>query len=300
MNALPPHSDRDSIFRGKQDPNGVFSQPSSHNNRFHHNNDRVSWEVDEHPFIPYSPGVPLAPKNRKRHIDEIPQTKEDQQQQQQDTGKMKYRCKLCGQIKQNHECPYQKSMQRSIGVMVYPAVNAFSSKEPGDCAAPLSDMNNFVSYESDEQVEVTESPKAVTPVVPASPKARKLSPESTDKERANQPNLSGGRSFVDSITVRPEQFRAVTPLKGLYRYMSIPLTFTERKRLSDTLFVMSQQVPAMVEEVSTLLHNAREAQEWDLAVAEILTQVVVALHCDEEDKQLDGLQQYLLNHGVSC
>jgi len=32
--------------------------------------------------------------------------------------KMRYRCKLCGQPKQNHVCPYQQSLQRSIGVSV--------------------------------------------------------------------------------------------------------------------------------------------------------------------------------------
>jgi len=62
-----------------------------------------------------------------------------------DQPKMKYRCKLCGQPKQNHICPYQQKLQRSIGTMVYPAVNAFTSNEPGVLAAPLSEMNNFVS-----------------------------------------------------------------------------------------------------------------------------------------------------------
>jgi hypothetical protein len=32
--------------------------------------------------------------------------------------KMRYRCKLCGQPKQNHVCPYQQSLQRSIGISV--------------------------------------------------------------------------------------------------------------------------------------------------------------------------------------
>lgn len=61
--------------------------------------------------------------------------------------KMKYRCKLCGQLKQNHNCPYQQSLQRSIAVMVYPAVNAFTACEPGVLTKPLSEMNNFVSYD---------------------------------------------------------------------------------------------------------------------------------------------------------
>ena len=47
-----------------------------------------------------------------------------------DQPKMRYRCKLCGLPKQNHTCAYQQSLQRSIGIMVYPAVNAFTSGEP--------------------------------------------------------------------------------------------------------------------------------------------------------------------------
>jgi hypothetical protein len=58
--------------------------------------------------------------------------------------KMRYRCKLCGLPKQNHTCAYQQSLQRSIGIMVYPAVNAFTSGEPGLLAPNLTDMNNFV------------------------------------------------------------------------------------------------------------------------------------------------------------
>ena len=60
--------------------------------------------------------------------------------------KMKYRCKLCGQPKQNHVCPYRKSVVRTLGIMVCPAVNAYSSAEPGILSPPLSEMNNFVPY----------------------------------------------------------------------------------------------------------------------------------------------------------
>ena len=59
--------------------------------------------------------------------------------------KMRYRCKLCGQPKQNHSCPYQQSLQRSIGTMVYKAVNSYTAEEPGEVAPALSAMNNFIS-----------------------------------------------------------------------------------------------------------------------------------------------------------
>ena len=39
---------------------------------------------------------------------------------------------------------------------------------------------------------------------------------------------------------------------------------------------------------------------WDLAIAELLTQLIVALYCQEGDRCLDGLQNYLLYLGVSC
>jgi len=59
---------------------------------------------------------------------------------------LKYRCKLCGAYKQGHICPYRKSLQRTIGVMMCPAVNAYSSVEPGVLIPFLSEMNNFVPY----------------------------------------------------------------------------------------------------------------------------------------------------------
>ena len=72
------------------------------------------------------------------------------------------------------------------------------------------------------------------------------------------------------------------------------------KRLGDTLFAMSQDIPNVYEEVSSILRDARMRGMWDLAVAELLTQLVVGLYCQEGDRRLDGLQQYLLHHGISC
>jgi hypothetical protein len=80
----------------------------------------------------------------------------------------------------------------------------------------------------------------------------------------------------------------------------MPLTFTERKRLSDTLFFLSKEIPALTRDAAEILRAAREKDEWDLALAEVLTQVVVGLYCGEGDHRLDGLQQYLLGIGISC
>lgn len=121
--------------------------------------------------------------------------------------------------------------------------------------------------------------------------------------------------FVESFLLRPEHYRAITPFPppsagsnesrgaaagGSYRYPVIPLTFAERKRLSDSLFYLSQGLPTSTEDCARLLREARKAGEWDLAVAELLAQVVVGLYCGEGDTCLDGLQMYLLGLGVAC
>ena len=126
-----------------------------------------------------------------------------------------------------------------------------------------------------------------------------------------------------SVALRPEHYRAVTPsvkdngeaeqedesLSSLsspssssnaYNYPAIPLTFAERKRLSDTLFFLSKEIPNMTADCAAILRDARTNNEWDQAVAELLTQVVIALYCGEGDVRFEGLQRYLLGLGVSC
>ena len=237
-----------------------------------------------------------------------------------EASKGKYRCKLCGQPKQNHECPYRPSLQRSIGVMVYPAVNSFTAAEPGTIAPPLNKMNNFVSYDSDQGSHDKESapydasnrtavlhPSTVSPDTlrsiggayfhsPQSP----LSEQSDEIQSSKKRNASPERfPFVASLTLRPEHYRAVTDGGATsYSYPSIPLSFAERKKLSDTLFCLAREVPSLAEDCALVLRHARH--DWDQAVAELLTQVVIGLYCAEGDLRLDGLQRYLLSLGVSC
>jgi hypothetical protein len=309
--------------------------------------------------------------------------------------KMKYRCKLCGQPKQNHACPYQQSLQRSIGVMVDPTVHAYTSAEPGVLTPALSDMNNFVAYGADGVRNVgggddgdDYDPDAFDAETAARedgtrpPPATKVTPDSVKAGLQNSPETStlstshslgpspppegggttsergggggdqdgggrrsgsrervgttkpdhGGRSAKQqpplapplppsTLVLRPEHYRAVShpkgrdeaaapssssfvstagrPSGGDFTYPHVPLTFQGRKRLSDTLFVLSKDIPTVLSDVASLLRVAREQDEWDLAVAEILTQVVVALFCAEGDHQLDGLRSYLLNIGIS-
>ena len=70
--------------------------------------------------------------------------------------------------------------------------------------------------------------------------------------------------------------------------------------MSETLFHLSRDIPTLTGDCAATLRDARRNNEWDLAVAELLTQVVVGLYCVEGDSRLDGLQQYLLGLGVSC
>jgi hypothetical protein len=112
--------------------------------------------------------------------------------------------------------------------------------------------------------------------------------------------------FVASVALRQEHYRAVTPSQSgeecstAYQYPVVPLTFAERKRMSETLFHLSRDIPTLTSDCAASLRDARKNNEWDLAVAELLTQVVVGLYCVEGDNRLDGLQQYLLALGVSC
>ena len=110
------------------------------------------------------------------------------------------------------------------------------------------------------------------------------------------------QNFMESVSLRPEHYRAVTTAtdSGQYKYKAIPLTFSERKRLSDTLFFLSREIPNMTNDCANILRDARKNNEWDTAIAELLTQIVVGLYCGEGDARLDGLQRYLLALGISC
>lgn len=120
-----------------------------------------------------------------------------------------------------------------------------------------------------------------------------------------------------TLALRPEHYRAVTPRtpyrngsakveerddkeEGSYEYPHVPLTFLGRKRLTDTLFCLSQSIPSVMTDVACLLRMARERDEWDLAIAEVLTQVVVCIHCPDGDYRLNGLRNYLLKIGISA
>ncbi|OEU06633.1 hypothetical protein FRACYDRAFT_254184 [Fragilariopsis cylindrus CCMP1102] len=317
--------------------------------------------------------------------------------------KIKYRCKLCGVPKQGHICPYSKKLQRTIGVMVCPAVNAYMSAEPGVLTLALSEMNNFVPYgsdagndesSSDDETEVASSSRGEVAsnidyiLPPGGTKKVKVKRHHSNNNNHHSPNSSTSlsttsrrsstskchsqstplvgksqvhdqqqkrgqkrravdsssstnatkigsfkRPFVMSLALRPEHYRAVTPRTphrnnsrratkqktnsderrdddddgnndDAYEYQHhVPLTFVGRKRLTDTLFYLCRHScfpPSVITaEVASLLRTAREKNEWDLAVSEVLTQVVICINCSIGDYQLDGLRQYLLKIGIS-
>ena len=56
----------------------------------------------------------------------------------------------------------------------------------------------------------------------------------------------------------------------------------------------------LVEECSCVLDEAKRSDAWDLAVAELTTQVLLILYCPIEDRTLEGLRKYLMLMGISC
>ena len=298
---------------------------------------------------PPTPGTPSKSNNSEKRSSENSPGSIDQP-------KMRYRCKLCGQPKQNHTCTFMQSLARSIGVNVYPAVNAFTAAEPGVVAPPLSEMNNFVAS---DDVSVADSKASghptpdrrmngstqVTPESRRSAKSRQMtSPSSTmstgsatpqrprtpgsagrnragssahntpassarsRKRRHGQmhggpPEDQGDLLFVEPMELKPEQFRTLSVSKNespdAYTYPALPLPYAQRKRLSDNLFSLSQKIPQLTKECSSVLREAREKDMWDLAVAELMTQVIVVIHCHDGDSRFEGLRQYLLTLGIA-
>ena len=343
--------------------------------RYYENDSRLSWEFEENPPVELSPtqdddddeeedeenpdgtgeGHQASPKSEQnddqsdKHGDQYCQSVSEGDAASTGTGdgkaggslsssqaKMRYRCKLCGQPKQNHRCPYQQSLARSIGCMVYPAVNAFTADEPGTIAAPLSEMNNFVDIQKDETSPSRPTPDRMYRMSGPMAASAQVTPESMRsgasigptsvrstrgmtrhgmattgaKKRMYSKMVQGGDQgdllFVEAMELKPEQFRTVTQFKirksavKPYVYASLPLPYAQRKRLSDNLFSLSNEVPKLTDECAQVLREAREKDMWDLAVAELMTQVIVIIHCSDRDHRLEGLRQYLLTLGIAC
>ena len=142
---LPRH-DRQNIFRTPLTP---YEQalPSRYTIR----DRQISWDVEEHPPMIRNSEETAAQANnhnpasdicneKKRSLQEHSRKRPRTDNDSSSDMNTRYRCKLCGQAKHHHHCP--SSVQRSMGVMVYPAVNAYTAAEPGRVAPSLTDMNH--------------------------------------------------------------------------------------------------------------------------------------------------------------
>ena len=136
------------------------------------------------------------------------------------------------------------------------------------------------------------------------------SPGSSSRKKRSYSQMCGSEDqgdllFVESTELKPEQFRIVTASKltsqpDAFTYPALPLPYAQRKRLSDNLFSLSKEVPQLTDECASCLREAREKDMWDLAVAELMTQVVVVIHCQDGDYRFEGLRRYLLTLGIAC
>ena len=333
--------------------------------RYYENNNRLSWEVEDSPPIVISSEEDESVSSKNKGSakkggkyssagpggrggtgkTKSPSPSPPPGSSAGDPPKMKYRCKLCGQPKQNHVCPYQQALQRSIGIMCYPAVNAYSSTEPGRIAPAFNAAKDVTGGIGDLPPIDNSSPRTstgpgdvhnVTPESMRSSLNRANSPDSmisgtpdsiprrqgygagyysTHQRQMRRGEYSNMRGFGTELPSHPlfnepmemkrEQFRTVSTPKnnsksGTFTYPSLPLTYSQRKRLSDSLFAMSKEVPGLTDECAIVLREGRQKQKWDLAVAELLTQVVITVHCRDGDNTLEGLRQYLLTLGIAC
>ena len=159
----------------------------------------------------------------------------------------------------------------------------------------------------------THSPASFgTPARPGSRFRAMGRPGSTGKGKKRSYAQSKGGSedqndllFIESMELKQEQFRVVSSSstadeKEAYTYPPLPLPYAQRKRLSDNLFSLSNEIPKLTDECAQVLREAREKDKWDLAVAELMTQVIVIIHCPDGDNRFEGLRQYLLTLGIAC
>jgi hypothetical protein len=230
----------------------------------------------------------------------------------EDSPKLKYRCKLCGQPKQNHTCPFQQALQRSIGTMTYSGLNAFQCHEPGELATPLCEMNNFVDLENDDDCEdsmLINHPKRQVGTLPS---FRLEDDELIGKKRKTRINSNvrdstyqGNEKLLhDVMDIKPEQYKLVSThgsnLIGDFKYVTLPLTYDQRRGASEDLFESCQEISGLTDECAKVLDVARKTDLWDLAVAELITQIIVATKCRPGDEVLNGLRKHLAHMGISC
>mmetsp|Transcript_35685 Transcript_35685/g.76216 ORF Transcript_35685/g.76216 Transcript_35685/m.76216 type:complete len:368 (+) Transcript_35685:174-1277(+) len=315
--ALPSTDSATELERWRESQRQRESIPA----RYYEDENRLSWEIEEEPLIEFSDSDDADPVDHGNG-----KTNDDGEN---------FHCKLA--TNRNNDCP---SLQRNIGVMVYPAVNAFTATEPGIITPALSEMNNFVDKnsslpestpakaQSDSIIGLPMvSPDCVRPGSHTPSNSSVLVDRKTPQRSVNYAGgawisnhqsprkVSPGKNakspcttdllFVDMQELRPEQYRIVAQKKqktsGVrYLYPALPLPYGQRKRISNAMFAMSKSIPGLTDECASVLAEARQRDAWDFAVAQLMTQVIVVTHCSVEDSRLDGLSKYLLTLGIAC
>ena len=261
--------------------------------RYYEEENRLSWEIEE------EPPIELDYEEKCYEVHSV--------------GVKKYRSKS----------KRISSLQRDIGVMVYPAVNAFTAAEPGIMTPALDEMNNFVDSPSrstplKEETNTTVKGEKALPMV--SPDYVKTPQRSINyaggawmSNHQSPVNVTPGKDserptdllFVDTQELLPEQYRIINVKKRKvtsyqYVYPALPLPYGQRKRISNAMFAMSKSIPGLTDECASVLSEARKKDAWDFAVAQLMTQVVVLTHCSAKDSRLDGLSRYLLTLGIAA
>jgi len=278
--------------------------------RFYEYDNRLSWEIEE--------DSPIEGSNSDGDMSQ---------------------CKRCGEPRTlYHHCPFKSSLRRNIGVMVYPAVNAFTATEPGVITASLSEVNydsadrktfNQKGTPTKTQDDLSSRSKLFPPLVSLDSIHKIAQNSSSSRTPQHYVNYASGAwncthqsprnvlprkktgshcadlLFVETQKLLPDQFRAVAQKKrkisrSQYQYPSLPLPYGQRKRISNAMFAMSKSIPGLTDECASVLGDARRKDSWDFAVAQLMTQVVVVTHCSVEDSELEGLSKYLLTLGIAC
>ena len=295
--------------------------------QYFENGNRLSWDVQH--------SLKLTLSGAKTFDEEDNSDSSSNKQQSAKTDKdvesnrpTEYKCTLCGALKKKHVCTNRPTILRSIGVNVYPAVNAYAADEPGSLACALSEINNFITSSDNSvcgltseemgrrntmlpaHIQVTSLPPRgrnliMKPylrksILSGPPKKRhQQSFEEEEESRDHSINLI----FQPSMDITNDQYLKVKtlPTDRDYAYPAVPLTFGQRKSMSDALLSISKSVPGLTQACALILKDARKKNRWDQAVSELMAQVLCILKCSfSKDYSLEGLKRYLLEFGIAC
>jgi len=227
-----------------------------------------------------------------------------------------YHCTICGAPKQKHDCAYRRNLQRSVGTMTNPLPCDFSLKNehislPAGNNVFKADKINLSTF----SIENKEAASCNSGSKNASPFAIDNSNTSWDSKTAeNQDTKSciserGTSGYLSarvrkSKVLRKKRTIAVSPTilsKHAFVYAAVPVSKSERSRLSLELFAQALKVPFLTDECALVLQEAQELNLWDQAVAELYAQVLTIIYCPLGDDILGGLEKFMLSrHNIAC